>query len=118
LLDQLTSTQLSEWEAYDRLDPIGTWRDDFREAHLASLISNFVKSIYHDPQKPEIQESDLSTPADFMPVWDREARKNKVIEKQSADEMEQLLSTFAEIHNKQLSGNKARISPPLKLQKK
>lgn len=82
---------------------------------MQSLIVNIVQNLYPDEHKTP----KATAPLDFMPVWDKESRQwGKGTEKQSADEMEQFLSSFAEIHNKQLSGDKVKISPPLKLQKK
>jgi len=66
LLDQLTSAQLSEWEAYDRLDPVGEWRADFRAASLMSVITNIIHSIFHDPEKGDLI---TTVPNDFIPQW-------------------------------------------------
>ena len=70
LLDALTSKQISEWEAYDRLDPIGTWREDFRMAFLATMNNKFNdKCTWEERYKA----TDLK---DFMPVWDIDAPKD------------------------------------------
>jgi hypothetical protein len=82
-LQQLTSEQLSEWEAYDTMDPIGEWRDDFRMAFLASLIVNSARAIHGK------KGTKMSTPADFMPKWDKDAVKE--VKTQSAEEMKQIL---------------------------
>ena len=94
-MDQLTSAQLSEWEAYDRLDPIGKWRDEYSFAVLDSLIINIVGRLYakkgHTPKE--------FSPMDFMPNWSGE---KKVEKKQSVEEMKQALLSIANSVNKKL----------------
>ena len=65
-MNELTSSQLSEWEAYDRIDPIGEWRNHFRFADLEALIINSLKMLYS--KKGEIIE--LIQVKDLMPKWD------------------------------------------------
>jgi hypothetical protein len=96
LLDQLTSYQLSEWEAYDRLDPIGTWREDFRVAELLSLITNTARAVHG---KKGIK---MSSPSDFMPNWDALASGIPQVKKQSAEEMKQILLSMASTHNRKV----------------
>lgn len=99
----LTLEQLLEWEAYDKLDPVGTWRDDFRMAYLASLIQNIVLSLY--PKKGV--KPQLTTPTDFMPIWDEELRKIKSTpKKQSVEEMKSLLLALAKSQNKKFTSRK------------
>ena len=65
MLDKLTAYELAEWEAYDRIDPIGAWRDDFRGAKLESLILNIVNQLFAEKgKKPHV-----TTALDFMPDW-------------------------------------------------
>jgi hypothetical protein len=108
LLDELTSRQLSEWEAYDTLDPIGTWREDIRFAKLMSLLQNFVSAIY----KKEEDEVKYSTPLDFMPIWDVEEAKKKEEEKvqvQNAEELKNALMSFTQVHNAQVEAKEQPI---------
>lgn len=108
-MDQLTSVQLSEWEAYDRIDPIGTWRDDYRMAVLASLIVNIVSRLYakkgHTPKE--------ITPAEFMPNWSGE---KKIVKAQSIEEMKSVLLSLAKTVNKKMEGvekaKKSALIPP------
>jgi hypothetical protein len=74
-LDKLTAYELAEWEAYDRIDPIGTWRDDFRGAKLESLILNIVNQLYAKKGSKPI----VTTALEFMPDWtgDRVDEKEK-----------------------------------------
>lgn len=104
-MDQLTSRQISEWEAYDKIDPIGSWRDDFRLAKIESLITNIVQQLYAKKgTKPK-----LTTPLDYMPDWtgDREVAEPK---KQSVEEMKEILMSFASSQNKRA---KTRNTPPV-----
>lgn len=100
-MDQLTSAQLSEWEAYDRLDPIGTWRDDYRMAVLDSLIVNIVSRLYakkgHTPKEV--------TPTEFMPNWSGE---KKIAKRQSVEDMKQALLSIAKSVNKRVAANPPR----------
>ena len=100
-MNELTGVQLSEWEAYDRLDPVGEWRDDFRMAFLASLITNLGIQI-HGKQGTKLTEF-----TDFMPEWDIDARNEP--KRQSVEDMKQMLLSFAQSHNKRLEQKKARI---------
>jgi hypothetical protein len=89
-LDQITSAQLSEWEAYDKLDPVGTWRSDFQMAQLISLIHNVVNSLYCKKGSQPIITSAL----DFMPDWDGEEKK-PIIKKTSSEEIKQIFAGIA-----------------------
>lgn len=113
LLGQLTSNQLSEWEAYDKLDPIGTWRDDFRTAKLAALIQNLVIQLY---SKKGITPK-LKNIIDEMPDWagDNAETMNK---KQSVEEMKAILLSIAATQNRKVAMQKQGLDrPPVKLQK-
>ncbi len=89
-MDQVTSAQLSEWEVYDKLDPIGTWRSDFQMAQLISLIHNIFNSLYcKKGQKPIITNA-----LDFMPDWDGEG-KQPIIKKTSPEEIKQIFVGIA-----------------------
>lgn len=103
-MDQLTSEQLSEWEAFDRLDPIGKWRDEFNFAVLDSLIVNIVSRLYakkgHTPREV--------SPTEFMPNWSGE---KKIAKRQSVEEMKQALLSIAKSVNKKLE--KTPIKPKM-----
>lgn len=83
LLSSLSSSQLSEWEAYNKIDPIGQWRSDFRMANLASVITNIARSLYSK------QGTKMSTPLDFMPMWEKEQEKPK--KKQTIEDMKSFM---------------------------
>lgn len=89
-MDQLTSAQLSEWEAYDRLDPIGKWRDDYSFAVLNALIINIVNKLYGKGKTKQY------TPVDFIPNWSGE---KKPVKTQSIEDMKQALLNIAKSAN-------------------
>lgn len=63
MLNQLTSSQLSEWEAYNSIDPVGEWRRDYMIASMMALIANINRDT---KKKPEAY-----THLDFMPEWSK-----------------------------------------------
>ncbi len=111
-MDHLNSVQLSEWEAYDRLDPIGTWREDFRMAYLSSLITNLTISVHG---KKNAKQTNIM---DFMPKWDLSG-DTKEVKVQSLDEMKKALIDIANAQNKKEAKKKANINrPPTNLKTK
>lgn len=82
---ELTAKQLAEWEAYDRLDPIGRWRDDFQMAYLASTMTNLAISIHGK------KGAKLTQVIDYMPKWDEEKQEYKV---QTVEEMKSVLTSL------------------------
>lgn len=101
MLNELTSVQLCEWEAYDRLDPIGKWRDEYIIAQITSVITNIANAIYCEEGKQPAKTNAI----DFLPVWDSEKRKDIQQEeknKQSAEDMRMALMSIATVHNKKL----------------
>lgn len=98
-MDQLTSAQVTEWEAHDQLDPIGKWRDEYSFAVLDSLIINIVSRLYakkgHTPKEV--------LPTEFMPNWSGE---KKIARKQSVEEMKQALMALAKSVSKRADPKK------------
>ena len=93
LLKSLTSAQLTEWEAYDRLDPIGKWRDELGFASLSSLITNIVRQLYPEKgRKPK-----LTSPVDFMLEWGKEEEQKPEPKKQSVEDMKQIIMGIASV---------------------
>ena len=101
MLEVLTSKQLSEWEAYDRLDPIGAWRDDFRLAYLSSLLTNLTISVHGK------KGTQSTNPMDFMLDWD--LGKVKEPKKQTTEEMKAVLMGLAKHQNRKVEREKNRI---------
>jgi hypothetical protein len=60
LLAEVDSRELAEWMAYDRLDPLGDERADYRAAIIAATVANRSRG------KGERSYS----PADFVPDFD------------------------------------------------
>jgi hypothetical protein len=87
-LDKLTGYELAEWEAYDKLDPIGTWRDDFRSAKLESLMLNIVNQLYAKKGSKPV----ITTPLEFMPDWAGDRVQD--VKKQTTEDM---LAVFKQI---------------------
>ena len=111
LLEELTSEQLSEWEAYDRIDPIGMWRVDFNFATLKSLLVNIAQA----QNRRKGEQLNPVAPIDFMPDWSGELAEMKKRERQSPEEMKSLLLSFARSHNERLKKEeerKIRTDPP------
>lgn len=113
-MDCLTSVQLSEWEAYDRLDPIGTWRDDYRMASIESTLVNI-----HNAMNTKEGERPTQTAAiDFLPIWDKEEREklayqSQRTEKQSVEEIKRnLFSAFRVKNYIEKDGKRIRIPKP------
>jgi hypothetical protein len=42
----MSPDQVDEWEAYDRIDPIGSWREDYKMAYLTSTVLNIAVQLY------------------------------------------------------------------------
>ena len=98
-MDQLNSVQISEWEAYDKLDPIGTWRSDFQMAMLASIITNIAIGLYAE------KGTKMTTPLDFMPDWSGDL---KMVEKpmQTVEEMKEIFLLIAGAQNSRIAEEK------------
>lgn len=95
-MEQLTSEQLSEWEAYDRLEPIGRQRDDYRTALLCSVVTNIARSVWHKKgTKPK-----MTTINDFLLQWGVESQTTNASKKQSVEEMKSILQAIAIHHRK------------------
>jgi hypothetical protein len=67
LLPYLTSSQLSEWEAYRRIKPFGQEMDDHRMAMICAAVANFSGNVDRK-RKPQGLKV-----ADFLP----EPKKSK-----------------------------------------
>ncbi len=110
MLDQLTSIQLSEWQVYDRLEPIGEERREFSIASLSSLVLNIARTIYGKTGRSE-QEilKSLSVPGDYMPEWDKDLDEDELTPvKQTTEEQEQIWLAIASAQNKRVKKNEER----------
>jgi hypothetical protein len=93
-LDQLTSYEISEWEAFDKIEPIGIWKDDYRLAYLSSLITNLTISTHGK------KSAKFTNPIDFMLDWDVTKEKSTEVPKQSVEDMKAILQGIAKSVNK------------------
>jgi len=107
----LNARQLSEWEAYDRIDPIGGFRLDYEAAAIQSQIQNIALAAWAKKgHKPE-----FTTYKDFMPMWGiKEGEKETPV--QSVEQMKEFLLAFATKHNKRI--NRTKNTPPSNLIRK
>lgn len=88
LLSCITAKQLVEWEAFDRLEPIGGFREDYRFAQVCYLIFDIAQAVYGKPGRRR-----KSSPIDFMP-WGglgAEKRQREGKKQQSVEEMKAIL---------------------------
>ena len=72
--------------AYDIIDPVGSWRDDFRTAYLMTIITNLVISTNAKRGTP------FKTISDFLIEWDS---VEKEPEQQSLEVMKETLMAIA-----------------------
>lgn len=81
---------MSEWIAYDKLDPVGEIRGDIRNAQLSSLIVNLFKARFGK------KSAKTTKPIDFMPEWDKEENEQNEQQKsyQTVDEMKQQIQSI------------------------
>lgn len=86
--------------AYNELDPIGEWRDDFRFAKLEARIINIVREIYKEKGK----EPEMILPIDLMPDWteDKDKVQKQVTKKQTVDQHRDILMSLAKSQNKKM----------------
>ena len=107
LLEKLTAKQITEWEAFNRIQPIGSRRMDFYFAQIMTSLHNIAIGF---SGSKNIKQFTLE---DFVPNWTGIEEEEQVVV-MSAEKMKQFFVEFAEIHNKQVSKNKSRDSKPPK----
>ena len=95
LLDELTSTQLNEWVAYNTIDPIGAWRNDFQFSCLFSLISNIAIKLSGG------EDSKLTKPKDFQFIYD-EVEQEKQLTIQSVEEIKRVMQSIQRAQNRKV----------------
>ena len=67
LLRRISSAELTEWIAFDQIDPIGDERADLNAGIVASTLANCNRGEATEPFKP----------ADFMPDYDGSRREEE-----------------------------------------
>lgn len=65
LMERMSSRELTEWRAYERVaGPLGPARADVQAAIIAATVTNVNR-----------HKGTPSTPADFIPRWDRKPQQ-------------------------------------------
>lgn len=64
LLAQMSSRELTEWQAFFALEPFGEQRDDLRSAIVAATVANASRDAKRRPEPFEV--------GDFMPRFEEE----------------------------------------------
>lgn len=103
MLDELNSYQISEWEAFNSIDPIGDKRSDLRMAILATTIFNLAVDIH---AKKGTKHREIT---DYIPKWGID--EDDEVVKQSVDDMKNVLLSFAKSHNTRLKKSRPRNKP-------
>ena len=68
LLDNMTSWEYSEWQAFDAIEPIGAWRMDYNFGMLCALNANMNRS----------KGSKAFSAQDFMPFLPQPTEEEKM----------------------------------------
>lgn len=61
LLANLDSAELTEWRAFDRIEPMGEYRADLRAGIVSATVANYGPRDLREPRKA----------SDFMPFLER-----------------------------------------------
>lgn len=64
--------QIMEWEAFDIIDPIGSWRADLNTARLMAQIENLTLATHTGKNDPEPK---WASPSKYMPRYGEEDEK-------------------------------------------
>jgi hypothetical protein len=93
-LEQLTASQIAEWEVYDSIDPIGDFRIEMSLAYGFSIIANLLIKAHFKKGK-ELK------PIDFLIDWSGDLKQSEG-KKQSVEEMKRFLLQFAKEQNRRV----------------
>lgn len=66
MLRRMTSAELTRWKAYDRLWPLGRWRDEYLLGKGAGLIFNLICRYLGGKDADMVQPQDLMLTAQAM----------------------------------------------------
>ena len=105
LLDVLSAKQIQEWEAFDRVQPIGGKRLDFYFAFLMTSIHNLAISVHGKKGAKQFEFED------FIPNWVGTKEEPKVM---SSGEMKQWWKGFAKKHNERVRERQKQNLKPKK----
>lgn len=79
---------MSEWEAYNRIEPVGELRGDLRIANLTSMLYNMISSFGSKKGRRHVSKT-----SDFMPFFKEDMEESQ--KEQSVDEMKSTLFGIA-----------------------
>ncbi|MGD9163065.1 MAG: hypothetical protein PVG39_31965 [Desulfobacteraceae bacterium] len=101
----LTSKQITEWEAFDRIDPIGDWKYNYYFAKLISVVVNIARCMV--PRKKGSTPPKMTNPQDYIDQWynDEDNRTGGEVQKQTAEDM---INIF-----KKMGLKKGRVKKPI-----
>ena len=77
---------MTEWIAYNEIEPIGAFRQDYGFGLICSTMLNMARSVFGAKDKKEI------TPLDFIPWLDKPEVKKP---KQTVEQMKAVLVSIA-----------------------
>lgn len=102
-MEQLSASQLAEWEAFYKLEPAEDWKADIRFAQGVSTLANLLIRAHFK------KGSKLLAPEDFIVDWGegKLVGQEEEQKKQSAEDMKRFLLQFAEKQNKEVKKKKA-----------
>ena len=101
MLEQLTSEQLTEWFAYENIEPFGEWREDYRIAQLCALIVNMFSMS--NESKHRVTVEDFLLQDQIEKSWIEEEITLPAVPQQSVEEMKQVLLSIA--------GHQSKVKP-------
>lgn len=111
LLEDLSAEQVTEWEAFNRIQPIGAKRMDFYFSYLMTAIHNIAVGFSGSKDAKQFKMED------FVPNWTG-IEKEEESDVMSAEEMKDFWKSFADVHNKQVDKEqKQAITPPRNVKK-
>jgi hypothetical protein len=94
LLEYLTSEQISEWEAFNELEPIGDVRQDIHNANLIAWIVNTARCMV--PRKRGSPPPKMMAPAEALLKWYEDDDQRDIPQaKQPMQEMKNILLRMA-----------------------
>lgn len=70
LLAEIDSEELTEWIAFERIEPFGSQMADFRAAQICTTVANYAGKMRSD-------DAPLAQPGDFMPSLLRSPSERK-----------------------------------------
>lgn len=99
--------------AYDRIDPIGKFRDELGWAQISALLYNFAGMIQdlaaaiYGKKGHKALPSESKTAWDFVPKWgqaEEKAEEEEPVKVQSVQDMKKILLRMAHIANRNSKG--------------